>query len=155
MEKKFLIIRLNEQKFAIDLRFAREIIPYSLPTKIPNAPDFFEGVIHLRGFFLPLINTKRLLGIENKNDDSEKKRKVLILSVFKKIVGLMTSDVEDILKVDEKQILPSPGLVSNLKHNYFSGGFYIKEEVIMIIDIERLFTEHILPNKVLMKGADY
>lgn len=152
MEKKFLILKLGEQNFAVELKFAREIIRYSQPTSLPRAPYFFEGVIHLRGFFLPLIDTRKLLGIENNNELNVKKgKKILIVSVLKKIVGLKTDDIEDIMRIDETNILPAPSLISNLNHNYFSGGFYLNERVIMILDIERLFRDHVLPHKVSVK----
>lgn len=156
MGKKLLILKLSDQNFAIDLKFAREIIRYTQPTKLPQAPDFFEGVMHLRGFFLPLINTKHLLGIDdNYNKVQKKNKKILIVSVLKKIVGLITDDVEDILRLDESDILPAPSLISNLKHSYFSGGFYLNEKVTMILDMERLFTDQILPNKVSTKENNY
>ncbi|GAB4438339.1 MAG: hypothetical protein OHK0040_09810 [bacterium] len=152
MERKFLILKLGEQSFAIELKFAREIIRYSQPTSLPRAPYFFEGVIHLRGFFMPLIDTKRLLGIEHNNNlDDKKSKKILIVSVLKKIVGLKTDDIEDILRLDETNILPAPSLVSTLNHNYFSGGFYLNDRVIMILDMERLFRDHVLPHKVSVK----
>jgi len=151
MERKFLLLKLNEQTFAVDLKYAREIIPYSQPTKLPQAPYFFDGLIHLRGFFLPLINTKRLLGLEDSIEKAFKKIKILIIAVKKKIIGIKTDDIEDILRVEEDKILPAPSLVSNLQHNYFSGGFYLNGRVIMILDVERLFVEHVLPNNNRLK----
>ncbi len=151
MEKKFLLLKLNEQLFAVELKYAREIIPYSQPTKLPQAPYFFDGLIHLRGFFLPLIDTRRLLGMENEIQKEQKKNKILIVAVKKKIVGLKSDDIEDILRIDEDKILPTPGLVSNIQHNYFSGGFYLDGKVIMILDIERLFIEHVLPHHKRLK----
>jgi len=151
MERKFLLLKLNEQTFAVDLKYAREIIPYSQPTKLPQAPYFFDGLIHLRGFFLPLINTKRLLGLEDSIEKAFKTIKILIIAVKKKIIGIKTDDIEDILRVEEDKILPAPSLVSNLQHNYFSGGFYLNGKVIMILDVERLFVEHVLPNNNRLK----
>jgi len=151
MERKFLLLKLNEQTFAVDLKYAREIIPYSQPTKLPQAPYFFDGLIHLRGFFLPLINTKRLLGLEDSIEKAFKTIKILIIAVKKKIIGIKTDDIEDILRVEEDKILPAPSLVSNLQHNYFSGGFYLNGRVIMILDVERLFVEHVLPNNNRLK----
>jgi len=151
MERKFLLLKLNEQTFAVDLKYAREIIPYSQPTKLPQAPYFFDGLIHLRGFFLPLINTKRLLGLDDSIEKAFKKIKILIIAVKKKIIGIKTDDIEDILRVEEDKILPAPSLVSNLQHNYFSGGFYLNGRVIMILDVERLFVEHVLPNNNRLK----
>lgn len=151
MEKKFLIFRLNQQRFAIDLKFAKEIIPYTQPTPLPQAPDFFEGLIHLRGFFLPLINTKCLLGIENDKQNISKRKKVVVVSILKKIVGINTDEVEDILRVDENKILSAPSLVKNIDKGYFSGGFYLKDEILLIIDFEKIFVEQILPHNLQMK----
>lgn len=151
MEKKFLILKLNEQYFAIDLRYAREIIRYTQPTKVPNAPRFFEGLIHLRGFFLPVIDTKALLSLEDTKEVNQKKQKILIVSIQKRIVGLKNDDIEDILAVDPSLILPAPTLVSNLQHNFFSGGFNLNDRVIMILDLERIFSEYILPHKISTK----
>lgn len=150
MEKKFLIFRLYDELFAVELKHSREIVPYSPPTAVPAMPSFFEGLVHLRGFFLPVVDTKKLLNV-SPGEGKKQKNKIIVISVLKKIVGLKIDDVEDIVPVEESRILPAPNLISNLKANFFTGGFYLKEKVILIIDLEKLFTESILPHRTRFK----
>jgi purine-binding chemotaxis protein CheW len=150
MAKKFLVFKLYDELFAIEMKHSREIVPYSSPAPVPSMPPFFEGLVHLRGFFLPVVDTKKLLNVLPK-EGKKQKNKIIIISILKKIVGLKIDDVEDIVSVEESRILPAPNLISNLRANFFSGGFYLNEKVILVIDLEKLFTDSIMPYKTGFK----
>ena len=53
--------RLGSGEYAIDIMQAKEIIKMEKITLIPNAPDFVEGVINLRGNIIPIIDLKKRL----------------------------------------------------------------------------------------------
>ncbi|MCX7991103.1 MAG: chemotaxis protein CheW [Proteobacteria bacterium] len=136
---KFLTIRLNEEFFALKLKEIREVLPYSSPSPVPNMPAYISGLIHLRGFFLPVIDMKKILFLPEEN--KKRKKKIVVVSFLKRVVGISIDDAEDIITVEDNQIIPPPNLISNINSNYFSGGFYLYDKVILILDLKKIFTD--------------
>ena len=54
-------------------------------TRVPNSPDFVEGVINLRGQITTVVNLKKLLGYYDSDEDLSKK-KIIIAEVRDEIV---------------------------------------------------------------------
>lgn len=57
-----------------------EVITYSLPEPVPNAPDWLYGRIRWRGWRLPLVSFARLTGLAN--TESELGAKVVVLKAL-------------------------------------------------------------------------
>ncbi len=136
---KFLTINLNGEFFALRLKDIREVLPYTKPSPVPNMPLYITGLIHLRGFFLPIIDIKKILLLPEENAD--KKKKIIVLSFLKRVVGISVDDAEDIISVEEKDIIPTPNLITNMNSNFFSGGFYLNNKIVLILDLKKIFTD--------------
>lgn len=136
--EKFLTIKLNEDRFAINLTDIREVLPYSIPSTVPNMPAYISGLIHLRGFFLPLLDLKKIFFLPEQSIN--KRKKIVVTSIFKRIVGISVDDAEDIITVEGGDIIPTPNLITHINSNYFLGGFYLNEKVILILDLKKIFT---------------
>ena len=52
---------IGEEMFGVDILSVQEIIRDTLITPIPDAPDFLEGVINLRGNIIPVIDLRKRL----------------------------------------------------------------------------------------------
>lgn len=151
MEKKFLVFKIGFESFAVELKVAREIIPYSLPKQVPSMPAFFTGVIHLRGFFLPIIDLKKFLQIETKDQGVNEKKKIIILAWQKKIFGIVIDEIEDIYTVEEEKILPPPQLITDMEKHFFKGGFLYNDNITFILNLEGLFKVFLKTKKMEQK----
>ncbi|MCX6170183.1 MAG: chemotaxis protein CheW [Ignavibacteriales bacterium] len=58
---------LNREEFGIDILMVHEIIRMIQITKVPNSPDFIEGVVNLRGRVIPVVNLRSKLGMPELN----------------------------------------------------------------------------------------
>lgn len=141
METKFIILRLNKELFAIELNMAREIISFTNIKPVPTMPDFFAGLLHLRGFLLPIIDMKKLLQMDD--EKIKTKKKIIIVAWHKKIFGILIDEVEDIVTIEDDKIIPTPALITSLDRNFFKGGFYLSENIILILDIDILMKRHL------------
>jgi len=46
-------------EYGVPITKVQEIIPMANPTRLPQAPDFVEGIINLRGRIIPIIDLKK------------------------------------------------------------------------------------------------
>ncbi len=55
---------LGDEEFGVDILNVQEINRMMKITCVPNAPEFVEGVINLRGRVIPVIDLRSKLGME-------------------------------------------------------------------------------------------
>ncbi len=142
MDAKYIIFKLNEDFYSIELKIAREIINVTNIKPVPSMPEFICGVVHLRGFLLPILDLKKLMGLPQDKEKKQKK-KVIVVSWQKKIFGILIDEIEDIITIEEEKIIPPPALITSMDINFFKGGFYLNENIILIIDLELILKKHI------------
>ena len=54
---------LGKEHYAIDLFDVKEVVEYTSITKLPNVPDYVQGIIDLRGEITTIIDLKHRLNI--------------------------------------------------------------------------------------------
>jgi chemotaxis signal transduction protein len=54
---------LGGERFAVDIRQARELVIVDELTAVPRAPAYLSGVANLRGRILPILDVRPLLGL--------------------------------------------------------------------------------------------
>ncbi len=54
---------LGGERFAIEIQRAREVVVVEELTTVPRAPAYLVGVANLRGYILPILDVRPLLGL--------------------------------------------------------------------------------------------
>jgi len=62
--QQFIGIKIGKEEFLLSIANVREIIMVAPITYVPFSPEFIDGVFNLRGSIVPIVNTRRLLGVE-------------------------------------------------------------------------------------------
>ena len=55
---QYLTFKLNDEIFALDITKVREVLDFTLITRVPKTPDFMRGVINLRGKVIPVVDLR-------------------------------------------------------------------------------------------------
>ena len=94
--EKVVTFRLGDELFCIEIERIKEIIRPVKPNKVPDTPDYVEGVIDLRGTVLPIIDLRKKFGFEVPKDG---KRERIIVVEFESgsQVGLLVDAVENVV----------------------------------------------------------
>ena len=58
------LVKLGSTLYAVEVRYAREVVVFDEYTQVPLAPPHLIGVANLRGRILPLVDLRPLLGLE-------------------------------------------------------------------------------------------
>jgi purine-binding chemotaxis protein CheW len=136
---EFLTFRLGAESYGIDILKVQEIRAHETPTAIANAPAFIKGVINLRGVIAPILDLRVRFGLGEARYDGF--TVVIILNVASRTVGVVVDSVLDVLTLPAAAIRPAPEFASaTLDASYITGLATIDEEMIILLDIERLMT---------------
>ncbi|MBV6448357.1 chemotaxis protein CheW [Nitrosomonas sp.] len=133
---EFLIFKLGDEEYGIEILKVQEIRSYEVITQIANTPDFIKGVINLRGIIVPIIDMRIKFSLSNASYDQF--TVVIILNVSGQVMGIVVDGVSDVLSLESNQMRPAPELGSALDTEYIMGLGTIDNRMLILIDIEKM-----------------
>lgn len=139
-EIQVVVFKLGEDEYCVPVSQAREIQTYSIPTRIPNTPDFVEGIINLRGQIIPILDLKKRFGSGITVVDSG--TRVIIIDMAGELMGIVVDSVSEVLKLSENKFEAPPQAVkSSINNNYISGIGKIDSRLLILIDLAKILNE--------------
>lgn len=137
--KQLVGFMLGGELFGVDILMVQEIIRATEITRVPNAPDFVEGVINLRGNIIPVIDLRRRLNMTSNTTNKQSKDWILILTIEKRITGFIVDLVTEVLKIDDKNVEPPPDIiVSGLENQYITGVCDTGKNLLILLNFNRI-----------------
>ena len=140
VEKKnssqFVGFQIAGQEYAFRIEQIREIVILDQVTKTPQVPEYVEGVSNLRGSIIPIINLRRLFGLEPKPADSE--TRTIVVNVGQRTMGCTVDTVSQVLRIPQDSIQPAPETVTADGANYISGFAKLEGRLMILLDIDEL-----------------
>ena len=129
--------RLDNEDYAIAIMKIQEIILMKPITRIPQVPDFIEGLINLRGSVIPIVNLRKRFGLAPRELDDE--TRTIVVNIHDKTVGCVVDAVTQVMRINRDQVQPPPLGVLAVNHRYLSGLAKLDDRLLIILDIDKLF----------------
>lgn len=89
--QQYVTFDLNDEEYAVDALKVQEIIELANITKVPHLPEFFKGVINLRGTIIPVVDMKLKFGMNG--GDTQKHTCVIVTEFSGGVMGLIVDSV--------------------------------------------------------------
>ncbi|SNY15276.1 chemotaxis protein CheW [Paractinoplanes atraurantiacus] len=108
-EELFVVFRLDEEEYAVDVDAVQEIIrvPEAL-IRVPKSYEFVEGLVNLRGTVLPVVDLRTRLGLPRGERDERQRIVVLIINGVR--TGFIVDSVAEVARVGRHVLEPAPQL---------------------------------------------
>jgi purine-binding chemotaxis protein CheW len=129
---------VGEEEFGLDILRVQEIIRTQQLTRVPNLPDYIDGVINLRGKVIPVIALRRRLGLDNTTAD--KRTRIVVVDVHGQTLGFVVDSVSEVLRIHTETVEPTPRL-GRVERDYISGVGKLDSRLLLLLDLERLMTD--------------
>lgn len=127
---------VGKESFGVDIGRIQEIVTFPEITKVPDTPDFLEGIINLRGKIVSVIDLRKRLKING--SERNKKNRILVTELDGKVAGLIVDEVSEVLKLDPASIEPPPEMVTAVGVEYITGVAKVKENLIILLDLTKV-----------------
>jgi purine-binding chemotaxis protein CheW len=134
---QFVGFRLGDEDYAIAITKIQEIILMKPITRLPQTPDYIEGLINLRGSVIPVVSLRKRFGMPARDLDEE--TRTIVVNVQDKTVGCIVDAVTRVMRINRDQIQPSPLGSAGVACQYVSGLARVDDRLLIILDVERLF----------------
>lgn len=128
---------VNNEEFGIDILSVQEINRMTDITKVPNAPEYVEGAINLRGNTIPIIDLRKRLGFDATSTGDA--ARIVVVELKKLVLGFIVDSVSSVMRVPIDTIEPPPSVVSNMESHYMKGVGKLDDRLIILLDLEKMF----------------
>ncbi|XZE18193.1 chemotaxis protein CheW [Pirellulaceae bacterium SH449] len=137
---QFVAFRIAEQTYAFRIEQIQEIVILTQITKTPQVPAYIEGVANLRGSIIPIVNLRKLFGLEPKPSDAD--TRTIVVNVGSRTIGCTVDNVTQVLRIDQDTVQPAPETVTSGGASYISGFARLRDELIVLLDVAELLDPH-------------
>lgn len=134
---QFVGFQIDEQRYAFRIEQIQEIVILDHVTRTPQVADYVEGVSNLRGAIIPIINLRKLIGLEPKPADSE--TRTIVVNVAQRTMGCTVDTVSQVLRIPEESIRPAPETVTS-DADYVAGFVKVDDQLVIVLNIEKLLS---------------
>jgi purine-binding chemotaxis protein CheW len=121
--------QLGPERYAIELRYLREVSRLRHIAQLPGVPDFVLGVSNVRGEILSVFDLRKLLGVSLRGLTDL--ARLLVLGRERAELGILVDTVGDVVELAPAQLAPPPETVSARGRRYLRG---VTRDALIAID---------------------
>lgn len=133
---QFVSFQLADQEYAFRIGQIQEIVIQSHVTVIPQVPDYVDGVSNLRGTIIPIINLRKLFGLESRSADDE--TRIIVVNVRERTMGCTVDSVSHVIRIPAENIQSPPEMIASEKTAHVEGLAKQDGRLIILLSINEL-----------------
>jgi len=135
--------KIANEEFGVDILNVQEINKMTQITKVPNAPEFVEGVINLRGRVIPIIDLRTRLKLEKKEHDKD--TRIIVVEIVGRTVGFIVDAVKEVLRIPMNITEAPPEIVTGVDSEFIRAVGKLEDRLLILIDLEKVLNseEHV------------
>ena len=138
-EIKILIFSINNEYYATNIMEVERILEYESSTKIPDSPQFVEGVINYEGNILPVITLSKRFNLPL--HEIQEGRKIIVAKQDHSKIGIIVDFVSEVKDVKIECIEDSPEIISGISRRYIKGLIKIDGRIIIYLNLSAILTQ--------------
>ena len=145
--ENYLTFTVDEHLYAINVNSVLEVLNLSVPTAVPCALPYIEGLIYSREQGITVVNLRKRFNL--KEHKADKRTKIIVVEVKVTsddgkenviLYGLVADSVQDVIQTyDEERI---ENAECTIPKEFIAYTFLWNDEPLFILDFNKLFEEH-------------
>lgn len=134
--RQFVVFMLNNEEFGLDIEKISIIETMQDIARMPNAPDYIEGLVNLRGKVHTIFNLRKRFNMPYTGFDEN--TKIIIINTPGSYIGIIVDDVRKIIKIEDHDIEPVPTDASGIVNRFLCGTGRIGKRLVRLLDPEKI-----------------
>jgi purine-binding chemotaxis protein CheW len=128
--------QVGRETYGVPITSLHEIVRVPEITAVPDAPEYMEGVINLRGKIVSVIDLRKRFG--EKQAASARGNRILVVEHHGRLSGLIVDSASEVLKIPSTEIEPPPTVLQEGGMSCVTGLGKYKGRLIMLLDMNKL-----------------
>jgi purine-binding chemotaxis protein CheW len=132
-----VIFKVGRQEFAFDILQVERILRYTVPSPIPKAPGFLEGVMPYGDSAVPVIDLRKRFELDA---PIREETRLMVLELESQRVAVLVDEVREVLRIDSTAIAAPGPVVSGLAAIYIAGIITREGRTIIVLNARKLLS---------------
>jgi purine-binding chemotaxis protein CheW len=128
--------RVGRETYGVPITSLHEIVRVPEITAVPDAPDYLEGVINLRGKIVSVMDLRKRFG--SREGALNRQNRILVVEHGGKLAGLIVDSASEVLKIPEQDVEPPPAAFQEGGLNCVTGLGKARGRLIVLLDMTKL-----------------
>ena len=128
--------QVGRETYGVPITSLHEIVRVPEITAVPDAPDYMEGVINLRGKIVSVLDLRKRFG--QTAGPLHRRSRILVVEHKGRLAGMIVDAASEVLKIPESDIEPAPGMLLEGGLDCVTGLGKYKGRLIILLDVEKV-----------------
>jgi purine-binding chemotaxis protein CheW len=138
-ERQLVVFDLAGEVYGVNIETVREIIRMQDVTYVPDAPEFVEGVINLRGRVIPVVDLRKRFSLTQ--SEATEESRVVVVDIGGEDIGVIVDAVTEVLRIAVDSIESTASLVTTEDSYYLEGIVKVDDGLLILLDIEQALAQ--------------
>jgi purine-binding chemotaxis protein CheW len=130
--------KIGQEEFGVDILKVQEINKLVQITQVPNAPEYVDGVVNLRGRIIPIIDMRTRLHLPKK--EHNKDTRIIVIDLNNNTIGFVVDAVSEVLRISASTIEEPPAISKGINSDYITAVAKLEDRLLILLDLEKLLT---------------
>lgn len=132
---RFIEFSLGAEDYAIPLLMVREVISVPDTTPIPKSPPHFLGIMNLRGQVISVVDLRKKLKVEARQDKEEA---VIIVDIGGMNIGVVVDSINKVLAFSSEDVSIMPEVEHQVNTHFIFGVYKKENSLTVLLDIAKV-----------------
>src|SRR5882672_7921129 len=139
--------QVGRETYGVPITSLHEIVRVPEITAVPDAPDYMEGVINLRGKIVSVLDLRKRFG--KSASPLHRRSRILVVEHKTRLAGMIVDEASEVLKIPASDIEPAPGMMLEGGLDCVTGLGKYKGRLIILLDVGKVldFRRSAIPEK--------
>jgi purine-binding chemotaxis protein CheW len=128
--------RVGRETYGVPITSLHEIVRVPEITAVPDAPNYLEGVINLRGKIVSVVDLRKRFGKPSSGID--RRSRILVVEHRGRLAGMIVDSASEVLKIPESEIEPAPAMMQEGGLDCVTGLGKYQGRLIILLDVSKV-----------------
>jgi purine-binding chemotaxis protein CheW len=128
--------QVGRETYGVPITSLHEIVRVPDITAVPDAPDYLEGVINLRGKIVSVMDLRKRFG--EKETGLKRQNRILVVEHAGRLAGLIVDSASEVLKIPSDAVEPAPAVFQEGGLNCVTGLGKVGGRLVVLLDMSKL-----------------
>jgi len=137
--------QVGRETYGVPITSLHEIVRVPEITAVPDAPDYLEGVINLRGKIVSVMDLRKRFG--EKQAALKRQNRILVVEHGGRLAGLIVDSASEVLKIPADAVEAPPAVFQEGGLNCVTGLGKVGGRLVVLLDMSKLLAPASLVSK--------
>lgn len=128
--------KVGRETYGVPIKSLHEIVRVPDITAVPDAPDYLEGVINLRGKIVSVMDLRKRFG--EKQIGLKRQNRILVVEHAGRLAGLIVDSASEVLKIPADAVEAPPAVFLEGGLNCVTGLAKVAGRLVVLLDMSKL-----------------